>query len=62
MSAKYKTPNPSGCGRCGIDERDHSMSWDRHLGEYHTWEEPTLQQRRERMFARHFRRSVGETK
>lgn len=62
MSSQTNPPSPSGCGRCGRDERSHAIEWDVDLGEYHRWTEPSMQLRRERMFARHLQRAAGDFK
>lgn len=43
--------SPSACRWCCRDERSHSLEWAELVG-YHPWEEPTIDQRRERMLAR----------
>lgn len=45
---------PSGCRWCGVDLRDHFQRWAPEVG-WHQWTEPTAQQRKERILARHRR-------
>ena len=42
---------PDGCRHCGTAERAHSQMHHRDVG-FHTWVEPTSEQRKERMLAR----------
>jgi hypothetical protein len=44
-------PTPSGCRWCGIDKRDHLQRWTKRAG-WHTWEPPTIAQRKARILAR----------
>lgn len=44
-------PSPNGCRWCGKDLRGHVIAWAGSAG-YHSWSEPTPEQRRARMFAR----------
>lgn len=45
-----RLPNPMGCARCGIDQRGHAIQAS--AGGSHTWQQPSLQQIRDRMRAR----------
>ncbi|MDX3279060.1 hypothetical protein [Streptomyces scabiei] len=42
--------NPMGCRICGIEKRGHAIQAG--SGGSHTWQQPTLQQIKERMRAR----------
>lgn len=42
---------PSGCRWCGIERLEHMQRWAELVG-WHKWEEPTLDQRKERILAR----------
>ncbi|GHH81592.1 hypothetical protein GCM10018781_64570 [Kitasatospora indigofera] len=53
-----RIPSPSGCRWCGVDEREHMQRWKPPVG-WHTWQPPTLDQRKERMRARRSRRQSG---
>lgn len=44
-------PAPNACRWCGVDERRHAVSWTPAVG-YHSWQEPTVQQRRARFMSR----------
>lgn len=44
-------PPPSGCRWCGVEPREHFQRWEPSAG-WHQWEEPTPQQRKERILAR----------
>lgn len=55
-----RLPAPSGCRWCGVDEREHMQRWKPPVG-WHSWEPPTLRQRKERMLARRLRRGSGGT-
>lgn len=48
---QVRIPSPSGCRWCGIDQREHLNRWRSPIG-WHKWTPPTLEQRKERMFAR----------
>lgn len=41
-------PNPMGCRWCGLDQRPHFQQWKPPVG-WHTWEQPTQQQIKQRM-------------
>lgn len=45
------TPNPNGCRHDGIDQRTHARQWTPNAG-WHTWEQPTQEQIKDRMRAR----------
>ncbi|MGK9463931.1 hypothetical protein ACSLFT_28455 [Streptomyces sp. G6] len=45
-------PNPSGCRWCGIDKRGHGRQHSKSVG-WHAWEQPTQEQIKDRMRARH---------
>jgi len=38
--------NPSGCRHCGIDKHGHLSQWAPHPVGWHTWAEPTMEQRK----------------
>lgn len=42
---------PNGCRHDGIDQRTHARQWTPDAG-WHTWEQPTQEQIRDRMCAR----------
>lgn len=44
-------PSPDGCRHCGAQQREHTQSHHPDVG-FHTWVEPTGEQRKERMLAR----------
>lgn len=46
-----RIPAPSGCRWCGIEQREHMQRWKPPVG-WHEWAAPTLEQRKERMWAR----------
>lgn len=43
--------NPMGCAACGIDHRGHGSQYTKTAG-WHTWQQPTQQQIKDRMRAR----------
>ncbi|MFE1515730.1 hypothetical protein ACFW9I_02675 [[Kitasatospora] papulosa] len=45
------TTTPNGCRRDGIDRRTHGRQWTPEVG-WHSWEQPTQDQIKERMRAR----------
>lgn len=52
LNLRHKEPpNPLSCRWCGIDPRDHAMSWVPGHG-WHSWEDPTQQQIHARMRAK----------
>lgn len=53
-----RIPLPGGCRWCGVEEREHMQRWKPPVG-WHTWEPPTLEQRKERMRARRSRGQSG---
>lgn len=51
MNGRVRLVNPSGCGACGIDEREHLQRWTEGA-RWHVWQAPTQAQRKARMLAR----------
>lgn len=45
------TPAPSGCRHCGVEAREHLQRWTA-AARWHSWVEPTQEQRKARMLAR----------
>ncbi|MFJ6069091.1 hypothetical protein ACIQHU_39380 [Streptomyces tendae] len=45
------TPNPTGCVHCGIERRIHGRQYTKAAG-WHSWQQPTQQQIKDRMRAR----------
>lgn len=54
---KDKIPNPNGCRWCGVDKEDHLQRWDPNV-KWHTWVEPTVEQRKKRMHDRQAQRRL----
>lgn len=50
--------DPSGCRWCGVPEREHLQRWKKPVG-WHTWEQPTQEQIKERMHARRAARGAA---
>lgn len=48
---------PSACRLCDVPEREHMQRWKWGVG-WHVWNEPTMEQRKERMLARAAERST----
>lgn len=48
---------PSACRWCGVPEREHMQRWKPPVG-WHKFEQPTRQQIKDRMLARHATRST----
>ena len=44
-------PSPSGCRWCEIERHEHVRRWSAAAG-WHSWTEPTMEQRKERILAR----------
>jgi hypothetical protein len=44
-------PDPTACGLCGINDREHMQRWKPPVG-WHTWTAPTQAQIKARMLAR----------
>ncbi|MEV8248108.1 hypothetical protein AB0R01_30695 [Streptomyces rochei] len=44
-------PTPMGCAACGIERRDHGRQHTKAAG-WHTWQQPSQQQIKDRMLAR----------
>lgn len=42
---------PNGCRWCGINKRPHARQWTQEAG-WHSWEQPTRDQIKQRMLAR----------
>jgi hypothetical protein len=45
------TPNPNSCRHCEVDREEHLQRWHPDAG-WHTWIEPTSEQRKARMLTR----------
>jgi hypothetical protein len=56
-------PEPQGCSRCGIPEREHMQRWKKPLSGggdgWHQWIAPTQGQIKARMLARRAARTGG---
>lgn len=57
-SPDQRIPVPSGCRWCGIERHEHVQRWAVPVG-WHRWEEPTIEQRKERFLARRRTRGTG---
>lgn len=51
------TTSPNACSHCGIDKREHMQRWTTPAG-WHQWTQPTQQQIKTRMLARHNNRKA----